>query len=62
MFSYNINKMPNFRNGKITSSIIFYNRGVPNRARNFGAYAMVNYEILKQLRIYNRRFGYSNIF
>ena len=28
--------MPKFNNGKITSSVIFYNRGVPNSFASFG--------------------------
>lgn len=47
--------MPGFNTGKITSSVIFYDRGVPNRAKNFGLLASLNYEILKPLAIYNRR-------
>lgn len=54
--------MPNFSNGKITSSVIFYNRGVPNTARNFGMYASLNYSMLKQLIIYNRNNGKSNYY
>ena len=41
--------MPNFRNGKITTNAIFYNRGVPPRDVNFGAYVLVNYEMLRQV-------------
>jgi hypothetical protein len=49
--------MPKFSNGKITSSVIFYNRGVPAAATNFGMYASLNYSMLKQLIIYNRNNG-----
>ena len=52
--------MPKFSNGKITSNVIFYNRGIRNTDKTFGAYASINYEILKQTRIYNRKFGYNN--
>lgn len=52
--------MPKFSNGKITTNVIFYNRGIPNTAKNFGTYASVNYEILKQTQIYNRRNGIKN--
>lgn len=51
--------MPKFNNGKITSSVIFYNRGVPQSAKNFGTIASLNYSMLKQLSIYNRRNGTS---
>ena len=49
--------MPKFSNGKVTTSVIFYNRGIPNSFRNFGYYASVNYSILAQSRIFNRRIG-----
>lgn len=49
--------MPKFSNGKITSSVIFYNRGVPNSAKDFGRLASLNYSMLKQLTIYNRNNG-----
>ncbi len=51
--------MPKFSNGKITSSVIFYNRGVPAAATNFGMYASLNYSMLKQLIIYNKNNGKS---
>jgi len=56
--------MPRFSNGKVTTSVIFYNRGVPNRDRNFGYYVSVNYSMLAQSRIFNRRFGnnINNVF
>ena len=49
--------MPKFSNGKVTSSVIFYNRGVPNSAKDFGRLASLNYSMLKQLAIYNRSIG-----
>jgi hypothetical protein len=52
--------MPKFCNGKITSSVIFYNRGIPNSAKNFGKFTTVNYSMLKQLMIYNKNSGNSN--
>jgi hypothetical protein len=52
--------MPKFSNGKVTTNVIFYNRGVPNKDKSFGTYAAVNYSILTQSRIYNRRFGTNN--
>lgn len=53
--------MPKFSNGKITSNVIFYNRGIPRTDKTFGTYASVNYEILKQTQIYNRKNGIKNI-
>lgn len=52
--------MPKFSNGKITSSVIFYNRGVPDSNKNFGRLVTVNYSMLKQLMIYNRNNGRPN--
>lgn len=39
--------MPNFSSGKVTSSVIFYRRGVPNYLRLFGKLTTVNYEMLR---------------
>lgn len=52
--------MPKFSNGKITTNVIFYNRGIPNTDKNFGRLASINYEILKQTQIYNRKYGLNN--
>ena len=41
--------MPNFSNGKVTSSVIFYNRGVPNSLKSFGKLATINYGMLRQI-------------
>lgn len=41
--------MPKFNNGKITSSVIFYNRGVPNTATYFGKLTTINYGMLRQV-------------
>ena len=49
--------MPKLSNGKITSSVIFYNRGVANSTKDFGRLTAVNYSMLKQLIIYNRNNG-----
>ena len=49
--------MPKFSNGRITTNVIFYNRGVPETATNFGTYVSINYEMLKHLSVYNRRGG-----
>jgi len=50
--------MPKFSNGKITTSAIFYNRGIPANDKSFGTYASLNYEVLKQFKIYNKRQGF----
>jgi hypothetical protein len=52
--------MPKFSNGKITTNVIFYNRGIPNDAKNFGTLTTVNYEVLKALSIYNRNMNVGN--
>ena len=41
--------MPNFSNGKVTSSVIFYNRGVPNYFASFGKFTTINYGMLRQI-------------
>lgn len=41
--------MPKFNNGKITSSVIFYNRGVPNTFKSFGKLTTINYSMLRQI-------------
>lgn len=41
--------MPKFSNGKISSNIIFYNRGVPNSLRSFGKLTTINYGMLRQI-------------
>ncbi len=46
--------MPRFSNGKITSNVIFYNRGVPNNAKNFAWLASQNYSLVKQIYTYNK--------
>jgi len=46
--------MPKFSNGKITSSVIFYNRGVPNNDKNFAWVAGQNYSLVKQIYTYNK--------
>ncbi len=54
--------MPKFSNGKVTSSVIFYNRGVPNSFSSFGRLATINYEMLRQIarnNIQNGRPMYS---
>ena len=41
--------MTKFSNGKVTSSVIFYNRGVPNSLSSFGRLTTVNYTMLRQI-------------
>lgn len=49
--------MPNFSNGKVTSSVIFYNRGVPNTFSSFGRLTTVNYEMLRRVARNNIKNG-----
>lgn len=49
--------MPNFSNGKITSSVIFYDRGVPESAKNFGRLTTINYQMLRQIARNNIKNG-----
>ena len=49
--------MPKFSNGKITSSVIFYNRGIPNTFKPFGYLTTLNYEMLKQISKNNVKNG-----
>jgi len=49
--------MPKFSNGKVTTSSILYNRGVPLNDQRFVYVASMNYGMLKQNIIYNRRQG-----
>ncbi len=41
--------MSKFNNGKITSSAIIYNRGIPNTFRSFGKFTTINYAMLRQV-------------
>ena len=54
--------MPKFNNGKITSSVIFYNRGVPNTEKNFGKLTTINYQMLRQVARNNVQNGRSIYF
>lgn len=54
--------MAKFNNGKITSSVIFYNRGIPNSAKYFGKLTTLKYSMLRQMvrnNIQNGRPMYS---
>jgi hypothetical protein len=47
--------MPKFSNGKVTSSVIFYNRGVPPSQQNFALIAGMNYSMIKQIARFNKQ-------
>jgi hypothetical protein len=49
--------MPKFSNGKITSSVIFYNRGVPQDAKYFAWLASQNFSTIKQIARYYKLAG-----
>lgn len=49
--------MARFSSGKVTSSVIFYYRGVPPVGNSFGIYPTVNFEILKRLRRFNVKYN-----
>jgi hypothetical protein len=49
--------MPKFQNGKITSSVIFYNRGVPNSEKYFAWLASQNFSAVKQIYRFNKLAG-----
>lgn len=49
--------MPKFSNGKITSSVIFYNRGVPPSEKLFAWYAGQNFSVIKQIAKFNKIAG-----
>jgi hypothetical protein len=52
--------MPKFSNGKITSSVLFYNRGVDPSQKLFAWYAGQNFSVIKQLAKYNKLNGIRN--
>ena len=49
--------MTKLNNSKLTNTAIFYNRGIPPSAKNFGLIASLNYSMLRQVSIYNRKHG-----
>lgn len=54
--------MPGFSNGKVTTSVILYNRGVPNSFKQFGRLTTINYSMLRQVarnNVKNGRYIYS---
>lgn len=52
--------MPTIRQNKVTSSVIFYSRGVKNTDKSFAYLATQNYSVLKQLAIYNKNASQNN--
>lgn len=46
-----------FSNGRITTNVILYNRGIPQNDSNFGRFVTVNYSMLKSLYRNNRQNG-----
>ena len=52
--------MTQFKSGKITTSSILYNRGVPVDMKNFVYLASLNYGMLKLVSIYNKKQGRPN--
>ena len=51
--------MPAITKNKVTTSVIFYSRGVPKNDPIFAYRATLNYSVLKQLEIYNKKTGRS---
>lgn len=49
--------MTKLNNGKLTTTAIFYNRGISSNVKNFGLIASLNYSMLRQVSIYNRKNG-----
>jgi hypothetical protein len=49
--------MTKFNNGKITSTSVLYNRGVPSTEKNFALLASINYAMLRQVARYYKKNG-----
>jgi len=49
--------MTKFNNGKITTTAMLYNRGVPPSQKNFVLLASVNYAMLRQIARYYKQHG-----
>ena len=49
--------MTKFNNGKITTTSVLYNRGVPSTEKNFALLAGINYTILRQVARYYKQIG-----
>lgn len=52
--------MAKYNNGKITTTSLLYNRGVPQNQQNFVLIASLNYGMLKQVSRYYKRQGITN--
>ena len=52
--------MPKFSNGKITSNVIFYDRGVEPSQKLFAWYAAQNFSVIKQIAKFNKYSGIRN--
>lgn len=46
--------MPNFSNGKVTTTAIFYSTGVPRTFNGFGRLTTINYEMLRIIARHNK--------
>jgi hypothetical protein len=53
--------MPKFNNGKITSTSVLYNRGVPQDMTRFAFIASLNYGMLRQVARYNKQHGLKTL-
>ena len=49
--------MPKFNNGKVTSSVLFYDRGVPTSFKQFGKLTTINYQMLRAIARNNKENG-----
>jgi len=49
--------MTKFNNGKITTTAMLYNRGVPPSQQNFVLLASINYGMLRQVVRYYKKTG-----
>lgn len=52
--------MPKFSNGKVTSSVLFYDRGVAPSQKLFAWYAGQNFSVIKQITKFNNLNGIRN--
>jgi hypothetical protein len=53
--------MPKFSNGKITSTALLYNRGVPQDMKRFALIAGQNYSMLRQVVRYSKQHGIKTL-
>jgi len=52
--------MPKFSNGKVTSNVLFYDRGVAPSQKLFAWYAGQNFSVIKQITKFNNLNGIRN--